>query len=62
MGARYARTAALAELVDAPDLGSGSERSESSSLLCRTKRASTEACFYFIFPLNKVFEKSLKSL
>ena len=28
--------AALAELVDAPDLGSGSERSESSSLLCRT--------------------------
>ena len=28
--------AALAELVDAPDLGSGSSRSESSSLLCRT--------------------------
>ena len=26
----------MAELVDAPDLGSGSERSESSSLLCRT--------------------------
>ena len=31
------RRAALAELVDAPDLGSGSERSESSSLLCRTQ-------------------------
>ena len=31
-----ALAAALAELVDAPDLGSGSERSESSSLLCRT--------------------------
>ena len=27
----------MAELVDAPDLGSGSERSESSSLLCRTQ-------------------------
>ena len=33
---RFAISAALAELVDAPDLGSGSERSESSSLLCRT--------------------------
>ena len=30
------RFAALAELVDAPDLGSGSLRSEGSSPLCRT--------------------------
>ena len=38
-GFRFSKSsisAALAELVDAPDLGSGSERSESSSLLCRT--------------------------
>ena len=28
--------AALAELVDAPDLGSGSSQSEGSSPLCRT--------------------------
>ena len=55
MGARYARTAALAELVDAPDLGSGSARSESSSLLCRTKRVSDDP-FLFLRELGMYAE------
>ena len=40
--------AALAELVDAPDLGSGSSRSESSSLLCRTIM---KRIYLFLLPL-----------
>ena len=48
--------AALAELVDAPDLGSGSERSESSSLLCRTT-GSIRARFSLLHSITHPFRR-----
>ena len=41
--------AALAELVDAPDLGSGSSQSVGSSPICRTKIYCYEKVHFFNF-------------
>ncbi len=42
--AGYLGTAGVAELVDAPDLGSGTVRCGSSSLLTRTSQTSSKVC------------------
>ena len=48
----------VAKLVDAPDLGSGAERCESSSLSVRTtlKMSSFRAAFFTSIPLYTPFE------
>jgi hypothetical protein len=45
------RNADVAELADAPDLGSGSERSEGSSPFIRIK--------FFLSPESAIWERSL---
>ena len=51
----------MAKLVDAPDLGSGAERCESSSLSVRTtlKMSSFRAAFFTSIPLYTPFEIEL---
>ena len=48
----------VAKLVDAPDLGSGAERCESSSLSVRTtlKMSSFRAAFFTSIPLYTLFK------
>ena len=55
----------VAKLVDAPDLGSGAERCESSSLSVRTniqKRLEILSVFFHLIPSNAIRDLCKKAL